>query len=31
VLAALEDALRAERRRVSPGTALAAAQSVYAA
>jgi len=31
VLAALEDALRAEGRRVSPGVALAAAQSVYAA
>ena len=31
VLAALEDALRAEGRRVSPGAALAAAQSVYAA
>ncbi len=31
VLAALEDALRAEGRRVTPGAALAAAQSVYAA
>ncbi len=31
VLAALEDALRAEGRRVAPGSALAAAQSVYAA
>ncbi len=31
VLAALEDALRAEGRRVSPGAALGAAQSVYAA
>ena len=31
VLAALEDALRAEGRRVPPGAALAAAQSVYAA
>jgi alanine-glyoxylate transaminase/serine-glyoxylate transaminase/serine-pyruvate transaminase len=29
VLAALEDGLRAEGRRVAPGTALAAAQSVY--
>src|SRR5207249_11925781 len=31
VLAALEDAFRAEGRRVAPGAALAAAQSVYAA
>src|SRR5439155_7302369 len=31
VLAALEDTLRAEGRRVSPGSALAAAQPVYAA
>ena len=31
VLAALEDALRAEGRRVTPGAALAAAQSAYAA
>jgi len=31
VLAALEDALRAEGRRVQPGAALAAAQSAYAA
>jgi alanine-glyoxylate transaminase/serine-glyoxylate transaminase/serine-pyruvate transaminase len=31
VLAALEDALRAEGRRVTPGAALAAAQAVYAA
>jgi alanine-glyoxylate transaminase/serine-glyoxylate transaminase/serine-pyruvate transaminase len=30
VLAALEDALRAEKRRVAPGAALAAAQAVYA-
>jgi len=30
VLAALEDALRAEGRRVAPGSALAAAQAVYA-
>ncbi len=31
ILAALEDALRAEGRRVTPGAALAAAQSAYAA
>jgi alanine-glyoxylate transaminase/serine-glyoxylate transaminase/serine-pyruvate transaminase len=31
LLAALEEALRAEGRRVNPGTALAAAQTVYAA
>jgi alanine-glyoxylate transaminase/serine-glyoxylate transaminase/serine-pyruvate transaminase len=31
VLAALEDALRAEGRKVSPGASLAAAQAVYAA
>ena len=31
VLAALEDALRAEGRRVAPGVALAAAQATYAA
>jgi len=31
LLAALEEALRAEGRRVAPGTALAAAQTVYAA
>ncbi len=31
VLAALEDALRAEGHRVAPGTALAAAQAAYAA
>jgi alanine-glyoxylate transaminase/serine-glyoxylate transaminase/serine-pyruvate transaminase len=30
VLAALEDALRAEGRKVSPGSSLAAAQAVYA-
>jgi hypothetical protein len=29
VLGALEDGLRAEGRRVAPGTALAAAQAVY--
>jgi alanine-glyoxylate transaminase/serine-glyoxylate transaminase/serine-pyruvate transaminase len=29
VLAALEDALRAEGRRVAPGAALARAQAVY--